>query len=191
MSDYALGLTKLFLKAGCGTFLEELSTMDPTVVVPLLTEKIAESKRKKGAQQLISNYVLMWFRRKQFKEQKKAAMLTQHRLRSIRARREYQKWSVERQVSKHLRLAARLLSPLNSSCSIESVSFALLLLPTVSISITPADYMSIPQILFRRTCRTARIAFTHLFRLHPPHPCSLLAMPHSNPSPPSCPALVF
>mmetsp|Transcript_86586 Transcript_86586/g.259849 ORF Transcript_86586/g.259849 Transcript_86586/m.259849 type:complete len:796 (+) Transcript_86586:74-2461(+) len=35
--DYALGLTKLFLKAGCGTFLEELAAMDVSVVVPLLT----------------------------------------------------------------------------------------------------------------------------------------------------------
>ena len=40
-------MTKLFLKAGCGTFLEDLAAMDPAVVVPLLTEKIAASKRKK------------------------------------------------------------------------------------------------------------------------------------------------
>ena len=36
------------LKAGCGTFLEDLAAMDQFVVVPLLTEKIAESKRKKA-----------------------------------------------------------------------------------------------------------------------------------------------
>ncbi|KAL1521199.1 hypothetical protein AB1Y20_022751 [Prymnesium parvum] len=96
-SDYALGLTKLFLKAGCGTFLEDLASMDVAVVVPLLTAKIAESKRKKGAQQLLANYVLMWFRRKKFKDQKRAIAVAQHKLRSIKARRDYQKWSVERQ----------------------------------------------------------------------------------------------
>ena len=36
--DYALGLSKLFLKAGEGSFLEELSTMDPQAVVPMLLE---------------------------------------------------------------------------------------------------------------------------------------------------------
>ena len=36
-NDYALGSTKLFLKAGCGTFLEDLAGMDPAVVAPLLT----------------------------------------------------------------------------------------------------------------------------------------------------------
>jgi myosin heavy subunit len=46
--DYALGITKLFLKAGCGGFLEDLASMDVAVVVPLLVRKIAESKRKKG-----------------------------------------------------------------------------------------------------------------------------------------------
>lgn len=46
--DYALGMTKLFLKAGCGGFLEDLASMDVAVVVPLLVRKIAESKRKKG-----------------------------------------------------------------------------------------------------------------------------------------------
>ena len=96
-ADYALGLSKLFLKAGCGTFLEDLAAMDPAVVVPLLTEKIAESKRKKGAATMVGNAVLGWYRRKQYKEQKRAAELAQHRLRTIKARRQYQKWSKERQ----------------------------------------------------------------------------------------------
>ncbi len=97
LADYALGMTKLFLKAGCGTFLEDLAAMDPTVVVPLLTEKIAQSKRKKGASHLIGNFVLTWHTRKKYREQKKAVELAQHRMRTIKARREYQKWSKDRQ----------------------------------------------------------------------------------------------
>mmetsp|Transcript_64144 Transcript_64144/g.106620 ORF Transcript_64144/g.106620 Transcript_64144/m.106620 type:complete len:1736 (-) Transcript_64144:276-5483(-) len=95
--DYALGLTKLFLKAGCGGFLEELSSMDPTVVVPLLVEKIAQSKRKKGAADLIANKAIGWWRRKKYKEQRDAAALTQQAVRTMKARREYAKWSRERQ----------------------------------------------------------------------------------------------
>jgi len=96
-ADYSLGLTKLFLKAGCGTFLEDLAAMDPAVVVPLLTAKIAQAKRKSGASALIGNFVFTWHTRKKYKEQKKAVELAQHRMRTIKARREYQKWSKERQ----------------------------------------------------------------------------------------------
>eukprot|EP00325_Prymnesiales_sp_UTEX-LB-985_P020714 CAMPEP_0174733188 /NCGR_PEP_ID=MMETSP1094-20130205/60818_1 /TAXON_ID=156173 /ORGANISM="Chrysochromulina brevifilum, Strain UTEX LB 985" /LENGTH=1727 /DNA_ID=CAMNT_0015935811 /DNA_START=13 /DNA_END=5196 /DNA_ORIENTATION=+ len=95
-SDYALGLSKLFLKAGCGTFLEDLAAMDPLVVVPLLTEKIAQAKRKSGAAKLVGNSVLTWWFRKKYKERKKAAELAQHRMRTIKARREYQAWSKAR-----------------------------------------------------------------------------------------------
>jgi len=62
--DYALGLTKLFLKAGCGSFLEDLASMDPAVVVPLLIEKIAASKRKAAAAMLVGQKVLAWHYRK-------------------------------------------------------------------------------------------------------------------------------
>jgi len=96
--DYALGLTRLFLKAGCGSFLEDLAQMDPAVVIPLLTEKIAASKRKKAAQNMVGSQILTWFRKKQYKEKKRAAEVTQHKLRTIRARREYQKWSKERTI---------------------------------------------------------------------------------------------
>ena len=44
--------------------------MDPAVVVPLLTAKIAESKRRKGAAQLVGSAVLTWHRRKKYKAQK-------------------------------------------------------------------------------------------------------------------------
>ena len=96
-ADYALGLSKLFLKAGCGTFLEDLAAMDPAVVVPLLTEKIAQAKRKTGAAKLVGNTVLTWHYKKKYKERKQAAQIAQHRMRTIKARREYQKWSKERQ----------------------------------------------------------------------------------------------
>ena len=96
-TDYALGLTKLFLKAGCGAFLEDLATMDPLVVVPLLTEKMAASKRKRAASAMVGNNVLGWYRRKQFKDQKRAAERAQHQMRTMKARREYQKWSKARQ----------------------------------------------------------------------------------------------
>ena len=96
-SDYALGTSKLFLKAGCGTFLEDLAAMDPAVVAPLLTAKIAQAKRRKGAGTLIGNLYIGWWTRKKYKEQKKAAELAQHRLRTVKARREYAKWSTERQ----------------------------------------------------------------------------------------------
>ena len=92
------------------------------MVVPLLTAKIAESKRRKGAAQLVGSAVLTWHRRKKYKAQKAppparligrlpasappqsepsasqaAAAIAQHKLRSIKARRQYQKWSTERQ----------------------------------------------------------------------------------------------
>lgn len=95
--DFALGLTKLFLKVGCGVFLEDLASMDTAVVVPLLVAKIAESKRKKGAEKVIGNAVYGWFLRKRYKEKRAAAALAQHRMRTLKARREYQKWSKERQ----------------------------------------------------------------------------------------------
>ena len=95
--DFALGLTKLFLKVGCGVFLEDLASMDTAVVVPLLVAKIAESKRKKGAEKIIGNAVYGWFLRKRYKEKRAAAALAQHRMRTLKARREYQKWSTERQ----------------------------------------------------------------------------------------------
>ena len=72
--------------------------MDPAVVIPLLTEKIAASKRKKGAAKLVGGMTLTWWRRREFLQKKVAAQNTQHRIRTIRARREYQKWSKERQV---------------------------------------------------------------------------------------------
>jgi len=34
--------------------------MDPAVVIPLLTEKIAASKRKKGAARLVGGMTLTW-----------------------------------------------------------------------------------------------------------------------------------
>jgi hypothetical protein len=40
---------------------------------------------------------LTWWRRREFLQKKVAAQNTQHRIRTIRARREYQKWSKERQ----------------------------------------------------------------------------------------------
>ena len=95
--DYALGLTKLFLKAGCGGFLEDLATMDTAVVVPLLVRKIAESKRKKGAERIIGHTVHGWYVRKKYNEKRAAAALAQHKLRSIKAKREYRKWSEARQ----------------------------------------------------------------------------------------------
>ena len=71
--------------------------MDPAVVAPLLTEKIAQAKRRNGAGQLIGNSVLGWYMRRKYKEQKKAAEIAQHRMRTIKARREYMKWSKERE----------------------------------------------------------------------------------------------
>jgi len=95
-TDYALGVSKLFLKAGCGSFLEDLASMDVSVVVPLLIEKIAQSKRKKGAAKLIGAQVLGWSTRKKFLEKKNAAMVQQHRFRTIKARREYHVWAEAR-----------------------------------------------------------------------------------------------
>merc|ERR1719181_707980 len=69
--------------------------MDPAVVVPLLTEKIAQAKRRKGAANLLGNHLLMWYRKKKYTEKKRAIAIAQHKLRSIKARREYQKWSKE------------------------------------------------------------------------------------------------
>ena len=64
------------------------------VVAPLLTEKIAQAKRKKGAGKLVGNAVLGWYTRKRYKDQKKAAEVAQHRIRTMKARREYLKWSL-------------------------------------------------------------------------------------------------
>ena len=95
-ADYALGLSKLFLKAGCGTFLEDLAAMDPAVVVPLLTEKIAESKRKKGAATMVEMCSRL-VPTEAVQRAEARRRVAQHRLRTIKARRQYQKWSKERQ----------------------------------------------------------------------------------------------
>jgi len=95
--DYALGLTKLFLKAGCGVFLEDLATMDPAVVAPLLVDKIASSKRKKAAAVIIGNKVLSWYYFKKYKKRREAAAHAQHVARTIKARKQYAAWSKERQ----------------------------------------------------------------------------------------------
>ena len=55
-----------------------LAAMEPAVVAPLLTEKIAEAKRKKGAARLIFAQVLGLRQRKMYQEQRRAAMVQQH-----------------------------------------------------------------------------------------------------------------
>ena len=72
-SDYALGFTKLFLRAGKGVFLEELLAMDITEVIPLLEQKIREWERRQKAIKTVGYCVLGWYRRVRLKKQKGAA----------------------------------------------------------------------------------------------------------------------
>ena len=72
-SDYALGFTKLFLRAGKGVFLEELLAMDITEVIPLLEQKIREREKRQKAIKTVGYCVLGWYRRVRLKKQKGAA----------------------------------------------------------------------------------------------------------------------
>ena len=85
-SDYALGTTMLFLKAGKGVFLEELLSMDMKLVIPLLTKKIQEYQVRKKAATLIARHVRGWWERLKYKRLRRAASAAQRAWRGKRAR---------------------------------------------------------------------------------------------------------
>uniref|UniRef100_A0A7S2DI49 Myosin motor domain-containing protein n=1 Tax=Haptolina brevifila TaxID=156173 RepID=A0A7S2DI49_9EUKA len=76
-TDYALGLTSLFLRPGKGSFLEELVAMDTSDVVPLLENKIREYERRHVASQLIGNRLLTYHLRQSFIRKQRAAKMVQ------------------------------------------------------------------------------------------------------------------
>ena len=65
-SDFALGLNKLFLRAGKGAFLEELVHMDTKLVIPMLTAMIAKYERQVEATRRIVPAALALIARRRY-----------------------------------------------------------------------------------------------------------------------------
>ena len=94
--DYALGFTLLFVKAGKGVFLEELLDMDMELVIPLLTEKIRDWKRRKAAAVVIARRVRGWWEQSCFTRLRLAAGTCQRAWRGARSRKELRRRRRER-----------------------------------------------------------------------------------------------
>ena len=63
-ADYQLGLCKIFLRAGKGSFLEELKDRDMSEVVPMLVAKIKEWEVRKKARQVVATRMAGWAMRR-------------------------------------------------------------------------------------------------------------------------------
>ena len=64
--DFQLGHTKIFLRPGKGTFLEELKDRDLSEVIPLLTAKNKEWEVRKAAKLKVALATQRYFHRRDF-----------------------------------------------------------------------------------------------------------------------------
>lgn len=90
-TDYAVGFTQLFLRAGKGVFLEELVSMDVAQVVPLLEEKIREYERRKKAALVLGLRVVTFYRSKVFQRKRMSCLMIQRIYRGAFARKQARK----------------------------------------------------------------------------------------------------
>ena len=93
---YALGASRLFLRAGSGAFLEDLATMDPATVVPMLRERIADAKKRRADGARLGGAVLTWWRRREFARKRLAAAVVAHGYRTQQVRARYRAKAAER-----------------------------------------------------------------------------------------------
>ena len=92
---YALGLSKLFLKAGGGAFLYDLAQMDADKLVASIKKKLEASRRMLHTSVRIVACYCRW-RRATFARFERAAIRLQHGVRSRVVRRRYATWRLAR-----------------------------------------------------------------------------------------------
>ena len=88
-SDYQLGVSKMFLRAGKGKFLEDLKEKPIDEVLPVLKAKLGEWERKKRAVPLIAKFLHMQLKRVAYRRLRRSTVWVQSRRRGTLARREY------------------------------------------------------------------------------------------------------
>jgi len=105
-SDYALGVTKMFLKAGKGKFLEELKEKPIDEVLPVLKAKMIEWERRRRALPLIAKFLHMQVKRCRYKRERRLAVYVQSHRRGVLARRAFKaKLAAHRAATEAARIA--------------------------------------------------------------------------------------
>ena len=85
--DYALGVTKMFMRAGKGKFLEDLKEKPVEEVLPVLKRKLVEWEAKRRATPLIAKWLHMQVKRCAYQRQRRVAIVVQSRRRGTVGRR--------------------------------------------------------------------------------------------------------
>ena len=88
-ADYQLGLSKIFLRPGKGSFLEELKDRDMSEVVPMLVAKIKEWEVRKQARIVVATRLSGWAMRRRYLGQRSAATKLQATRRMAVQRRKF------------------------------------------------------------------------------------------------------
>ena len=87
--DYQLGVSKMFLKAGKGRFLEDLKEKPVDEILPVLKAKLVEWDRKKRALPMVSKFLHMQVKRQAYLRKRRLTIMVQTRRRGVLARRDY------------------------------------------------------------------------------------------------------
>ena len=93
--SYALGRSKLFLRAGGGTFLQDLAAMDPAELIEGMTHKLAFVRRMLGVSMIVVYTATKW-RRRTFAKYLVAVEIMQWYARGRLVRKRYFEWSEDR-----------------------------------------------------------------------------------------------
>ena len=93
--SYALGVTKLFLKAGGGSFLQDLAEHNPQKLVTSIKEKLEKSRRMIWVTIAVVRTYVKW-RTRTFAKFLSAVTRVQHKMRGRIAYRQYRDWSAAR-----------------------------------------------------------------------------------------------
>ena len=88
-ADYALGVSKIFLRAGKGKFLEDLKEKPVDEVLPILKRKMKEWEAKKRAMPIVSKWLHMQVKRCAYRRLRRCAVMVQSRRRRTLARRKF------------------------------------------------------------------------------------------------------
>ena len=94
-ADFYLGATRLFLRGGAGTFLEELRHMDVERATPLLIERIELMQRRRAASSKLALRLITWHRRRIFLAHRRAARYVARTWRGTLSRRATERMRVE------------------------------------------------------------------------------------------------
>ena len=88
--DYQLGVSKMFLKAGKGKFLEDMKDKPVDEILPVLKAKLVEWERRKRALPMVAKYLHMQVKRSAFLRTRRLVVRCQARRRGVLARREFE-----------------------------------------------------------------------------------------------------